>query len=122
MVSGSFEDNPDDLDIIYSLCSVLCVICGALAAGMTVGMLSLDKMKLLIKQEVGTDAEKEVTKKILPIIANHHLLLCTLLLFNAAANESLPIFLDSLVPSYLAVVLSVTMVLLFGEIGNTQLF
>ena len=40
----------------------------------------------------------------------------TLLLGNACANEALPIFLDKLVPSEVAILVSVTCVLIFGEI------
>jgi hypothetical protein len=39
----------------------------------------------------------------------------TLLLGNAACNEALPIFLDRLVNSYVAIIISVTAVLAFGE-------
>mmetsp|Transcript_6370 Transcript_6370/g.6870 ORF Transcript_6370/g.6870 Transcript_6370/m.6870 type:complete len:401 (+) Transcript_6370:9-1211(+) len=46
----------------------------------------------------------------------------TLLLMNALANEALPIFLDKLVPSYIAVILSVTIVLIFGEIIPSAVF
>ena len=53
---------------------------------------------------------------------DHHLLLVSLLLVNAAVNEALPIFLDSLVPSWLAIVLSVTLVLFFGEIIPSAIF
>jgi hypothetical protein len=37
--------------------------------------------------------------QLLPLIERHHLLLTTMLLFNATANETLPIFLDKMVPS-----------------------
>eukprot|EP01059_Diplonema_ambulator_P003266 TRINITY_DN12951_c0_g1_i1.p1 TRINITY_DN12951_c0_g1~~TRINITY_DN12951_c0_g1_i1.p1 ORF type:complete len:729 (+),score=173.55 TRINITY_DN12951_c0_g1_i1:253-2187(+) len=53
---------------------------------------------------------------------SHHLLLVTLLVCNSAANEMLPIFLDNLVPSWMAVVLSVTFVLFFGEIIPSAIF
>jgi metal transporter CNNM len=74
--------------------------------------------------------------RILPLVKKHHLLLVTLLLANAAAMETLPIFLDKVVPTWVlchflflffriphslflstqvAIVLSVTLVLLFGE-------
>lgn len=46
----------------------------------------------------------------------HHYLLVTLLLANATAMEALPIFLDALVPSFYAVLISVSAVLFFGEI------
>jgi hypothetical protein len=46
----------------------------------------------------------------------------TLLLFNSLANEALPIFLAELVPGYVAVALSVTMILVFGEIIPSAVF
>ncbi|KAG6475517.1 hypothetical protein ZIOFF_064741 [Zingiber officinale] len=54
--------------------------------------------------------------KILPVVRRQHLLLCTLLICNAAAMEALPIFLDSLVTAWGAILISVTLILLFGEI------
>ena len=69
-----------------------------------------------IKSQSGTPKEKEQANKVLPIISNHHLLLVTLMLWNASATEALPIFLDKLVPEYIAIIISVTLVLLFGEI------
>lgn len=88
-----------------------------------------------------------VTEKILPVVKNQHLLLCTLLICNAAAMEvhlnsyvklnivysifkmnimgfmcwffqALPIFLDSLVVAWGAILISVTLILLFGEVST----
>jgi ankyrin repeat/SOCS box protein 13/metal transporter CNNM len=53
--------------------------------------------------------------KILPIVERHHLLLVTLLLANAAAVESMPIFLDQVSSPVVAILVSVTAVLIFGE-------
>ena len=66
--------------------------------------------------------EKALARTILPVIEKHHLLLVTLLLTNAVANECMPIFLDQIVPSWLAVTLSVTFVLIFGEIVPSAIF
>merc|ERR1712211_114151 len=41
---------------------------------------------------------------------------------NSVANEALPLFLDRLVPSWLAVLLSVSLVLVFGEIIPSAVF
>uniref|UniRef100_A0A2P2LE18 DUF21 domain-containing protein At2g14520-like n=1 Tax=Rhizophora mucronata TaxID=61149 RepID=A0A2P2LE18_RHIMU len=59
-----------------------------------------------------------LTEKILPVVRNQHLLLCTLLISNAAAMEALPIFLDGLVAAWGAILISVTLILLFGEVRN----
>jgi metal transporter CNNM len=73
-------------------------------------------MELEIKSRSGTPQEKAYAEKLIPIIAHHHLLLVTLMLWNASATEALPIFLTALVPEYLAIIISVTLVLFMGEI------
>ena len=56
-------------------------------------------------------------KTLIPLVKQHHLLLVTLLLANAGVAETLPLFLDRLVPSPIyAVIISVTAVLIFGEV------
>lgn len=52
----------------------------------------------------------------------HHFLLVTLLLFNSVSNESLPIFLGALFPNYVAILISVSAILIFGEILPSALF
>lgn len=69
-----------------------------------------------IKSTSGTEKEKEYANKVLPIIKNHHLLLVSLMLWNASATEALPIFLNKLVPEFVSIIISVTLVLMFGEI------
>nr|KJB28289.1 hypothetical protein B456_005G040600 [Gossypium raimondii] len=53
---------------------------------------------------------------ILPVVQKQHQLLVTLLLCNAVAMEALPIYLDKLFNEYVAIILSVTFVLAFGEV------
>ena len=116
---ASFQDLDDWLNLGAALG---CVSCAALAAGLTMGLLSLDKLKLKIKTMTGNEEERRHARAILPLLSDHHFLLCTLLIFNATANEALPIFLDELLPSWGAIVVSVTLVLVFGEVVPTALF
>merc|ERR1712194_57456 len=55
-------------------------------------------------------------------VKDYHKMLVTLLLTNAMASEALPLFFDQLVPSYIAVTLSVTFVLVFCEIIPSAVF
>ncbi len=119
---GDFADYQDIEDIYNTLMCFLCVICAGLAAGLTMGLLSLDITKLEIKAMIGSDIEKKSALIIIPIVKQHHLLLVTLLLFNSLANEALPVFLGSLVPNYLAILISVTLILFFGEILPSAFF
>ena len=80
------------------------------------GLVSLDATQLSIVQRLGDEEAKRKAKSLLWFTRNHHLTLVTLLLANAGAAEALPLFLDKLVPEYIAIILSVTFVLIFGEI------
>jgi metal transporter CNNM len=106
----------------YLSISLLLITAAGMMAGLTMGLLSLDKLNMMILQMEGTDSEKKYAKKVLPILNQHHFLLVTLLLVNAGANEALPIFLNKLVPEALSILLSVTCVLLFGEILPSAIF
>ena len=89
--------------------------CVGLMSGLTMGLLSLDVLSLKVLQRGGKPIEKKYASKILPIVEKHHLLLVTLLLANAAAVESMPIFMDRISTPVIAIAVSVTAVLLFGE-------
>ncbi|PNW70423.1 hypothetical protein CHLRE_17g719250v5 [Chlamydomonas reinhardtii] len=87
-----------------------------LMSGLTLGLMSLDTVELEVLKRSGTPEERACAIKIMPVIKHQHYLLVTLLLCNAAATEALPLFLDRLADPITAVLLSVTVVLVFGEI------
>ena len=85
-------------------------------SGLTLGLLSLDTTTLQVMQQAGTPSEQKNAKKIMPLVRRHHLLLVTLLLANAAAVESMPLFMNAISNEIIAIVVSVTAVLLFSEL------
>lgn len=91
-------------------------------AGLTTGLLSLDMLNMRILEREGTPAEKRYALRVIPVLSHHHFLLVTLMLINAAANEALPIFLSKIVPESISILVSVTCVLLFGEILPSAFF
>ncbi|XWS46792.1 hypothetical protein CRYUN_Cryun14cG0098600 [Craigia yunnanensis] len=116
---------------IYAGFSCLLVLFAGIMSGLTLGLMSLGLVELEILQRSGTITEKKQAGKtpisifssvllvnavILPVIKKQHQLLVTLLLCNACAMEALPISLDKIFHPFVAVLLSVTFVLVFGEI------
>ena len=85
-------------------------------SGLTVGYLSIDSLVLELKLKNGTEEEKKNSLEILSVLENQHHLLVTLLVANAGAMEALPLCLNLLVPEVIAVIISVTAVLIFGEV------
>lgn len=137
--------------------TMMCIFGAATAAGLTLGLLSIDKLQLEILSspdavdwsdpgQWGSTEKEEAeemaihqthARRIYPIVEPHsesnqdscwrhepqHLLMVTLLLMNSLANEALPLFLDKLMPSpIVAVLVSVSVVLIVGEIVPTALF
>ncbi|CAL5220421.1 g2433 [Coccomyxa viridis] len=85
-------------------------------SGLTLGLMSMDVLDMEVLRKSGSAKEKEWAKRIEPVLRHPHFLLVTLVLCNAAATEALPIFLDRLADPITAVLLSITVVLIFGEI------
>jgi metal transporter CNNM len=96
--------------------SCFLVLFAGIMSGLTLGLMSLGLVDLEILQRSGTSTEKKQAAVILPVVQKQHQLLVTLLLCNAAAMEALPIYLDKIFHPVVAVLLSVTFVLVFGEI------
>ena len=108
----TFEEDPW-FYLIMGLCALGCVMTAALAAGLTMGMLSLDPLMLLVKIRASrSQEEKDQAEALLPIVKQHHFLLVTLLLINSIANEALPLFLEVLVSPVVSVIISVTFLLM----------
>ena len=120
------ERNPES-DWYYirnGLGALLCLLTAAYASGLTIGLVSLDPQILVnkIRSVSTTEKERDQAACILPVVRKHHLLLVTLLLLNSIANEALPIFLDSIFPTHMALLIAVIGVLFFGEIIPSAVF
>lgn len=92
----------DDLEDWLNLLGVfVCIVCAALAAGLTMGIVSLDATELRIMLRTASPAAQGYARTLLPIVERepHHQVLVTLLLVNSFANEALPLFLDAIAPS-----------------------
>eukprot|EP01083_Nonionella_stella_P163119 536065_1 len=138
MASGSDDGiintsiNMEDAIMFIAICLCL-VLLGGITSGLNVSLLSLDvkksKLKIALSKKnldvtatPNSDTQISMMKRVQPLIEDKHLLLVTLLVANATCMEALPIFLDELVASWLAVLISVAFVLIFGEILPQALF
>lgn len=110
-----FRDDPF-LWTCYLVIIVLLVCIAGLMSGLTLGLMSLDHVELEVLKRTGSAEEKKYASIIMPVVKNQNLLLVTLLLCNACANEALPLFLDRLADPLTAVLVSVSVVLIFGEV------
>ncbi|XP_046848742.1 DUF21 domain-containing protein At4g33700-like [Xenia sp. Carnegie-2017] len=106
----------DKMFWVYLGVYIALVLFAGLMSGLTMGLLSLDILSLKVLARGGKPDEQKHAAKIIPLVSKHHLLLVTLLLSNAVAVESMPLCLDRVSNPIIAVVVSVTAVLLFGEV------
>ncbi|GFP97847.1 putative duf21 domain-containing protein at1g03270 [Phtheirospermum japonicum] len=121
-LTGAFYADSNDIEFgnpwwfVYASVSCFLVLFAGIMSGLTLGLMSLGLVELEILQRSGTAVEKKQAAIITPVVQKQHQLLVTLLLCNAASMEALPIYLDKLFHPVVAVILSVTFVLAFGEI------
>jgi hypothetical protein len=102
--------------LIYIAIAVGLTLGAGLMSGLTLGLMSMDMVDLEVLRRSGTPSEQRHAAGIIPLVRRQHFLLVTLLLCNAVAMEALPLFLDRLADPVTAIVISVTAVLVFGEI------
>lgn len=116
---------------LYLSAALLCLILSGLASGTNIGLMSLSPLSLQVLVNTPDDeADKDPTLqdeavkagKVLPLIKRRHLVLVTLLVTTATADEILPICLDAILPTWAAIVLSVATMLLFTEVLPTVIF
>jgi len=107
-------DNPA-FWVFMAICIFLVLFAG-LMSGLTLGLLSFEEVDLLVLIKSGTEKQRKHAKRIMSVFRSQHWLLVTLLLCNAIAMEALPIFLNKISNEIVAVAVSVTAVLFFGEI------
>jgi metal transporter CNNM len=104
-------------DDIIKYSAIIVLVCfSAMFSGLTLGLLSLDKIGLKIVMS-GEDKDLAAhAARIAPIRANGNLLLCTLLLGNVAVNAYLSILMAELTSGTMGFILSTVLIVLFGEI------
>ncbi|GAA5825804.1 hypothetical protein JCM3770_002110 [Rhodotorula araucariae] len=98
--------------------SVVLVLLGGIFAGLTLGLMGLDLVNLQVLATSGEAKERRDAAKVIKLLdRGRHWVLVVLLLSNVVVNESLPIFLDSILGGGVgAVALSTTAIFIFGEI------
>jgi hypothetical protein len=124
------------------LLAAFCVLLSALASGANMGVMSLSLLELRLLTEVtrgrveddplkdpaasNADAEAleaaKCARRVLPLVRRKHLVLVTLLLTTALADEVLPLCINAIAPTWVAVVASVFFMLFFTEIIPTAIF
>ena len=114
-VAWTFESIFERQDVLVGVCIIIILLSG-ICAGLTLGLLSLDSNDVEILKRSGNDSTIRAVRRIEPLLQHPHILLVALLLVNALCMEALPLFLDRLLDPVSAIVISVTVILLFGEI------
>lgn len=127
---NSFVRNlPFEDYLFYSLACLALILFAGCMSGLNVGLMSIDLKELDSKILNGNDYERAAAKRLYSVVKHHHLLLVSILLWNALAMEALPIMFNMMFSEVLSVIVSVSFVLIVSEIipqavltGPRQLF
>ncbi len=106
-----------DSNAIFQYAAIFVLVCfSALFSGLTLGLLSLDKIGLKIVMSGEDPILAQYAETIAPVRENGNLLLCTLLLGNVAVNAYLSILTAELTSGLTGFLLSTVLIVIFGEI------
>lgn len=92
-----------------------CLAVSGFMSGLTIGLASIDELTL----EIAAKQSEFVAKRaniIFRVIKHHHWMLVTLILWNAFAQLTLPIFLSKAVSEFVAITFAAISVIVVGEI------
>lgn len=70
----------------------------------------------------GSEAQRRIAQRLQSLLSRHNLVLFSIVLLHAIADEALPLVLERAFNEYIAVALSVPLVLLFGEVLPAAVF
>ncbi|RLN51444.1 hypothetical protein BBJ28_00011649 [Nothophytophthora sp. Chile5] len=122
--SDDAEGESVDTTVLRYASIVLLVVMSAISSGLTLGLMSLDKVGLDVVIRAGARAEAtadehakaRAAKRILPIRADSNLLLTTLVLTTVAVNSLLSILMADLTSGLVGFFVSTGVIVLFGEV------
>lgn len=99
----------------WAFCLLL-IVFGGILSGLQQALMQISKAQLTAAKREGTEDEKKVARLLEPIVRRRHLTLVCLLIGNAVMMEALPVFMDMLVPRAVAIIMSVSAVVIFSEV------
>lgn len=104
------------LDALRWPAVIALVVLSALFAGLTLGMLSLDKIELEVVAAGEDKKLADCARRIIPVRKNGNLLLCTFLVGNTACNSLSSILMADLEGGIIGFITSTILILFFAEI------
>lgn len=111
------ELNPNDASFwIYLALVGFLLFLAAWSSGLNVGLMAIDEFKMRLLERIGTRVDKSRVKRLKSVLSDRHCVLTTILLINCISFEWLPICLNKFMPEVLCIILSVSLILIFGEI------
>ncbi len=101
--------------------SVGCCFMAALMTALNIGLLAQDPLSLEVLSKTGTPREKKYASRIRSLLTRQNWCIAALLVMNAVAVEVLPLFMDHMVDSWIAIIISSVLVLLCTDIVPTAI-
>ncbi|CAH0477896.1 unnamed protein product [Peronospora belbahrii] len=128
--TSNLNPSSDVSTAIHYVAIFFLLVMSAISSGLTLGLLSLDKVSLDVIVRAGNRlgaTEEEVIKakaaqRILPVRADSNLLLTTLVLTTVAVNSLLSILIADMTSALVSFFASTILILIFGEIVPQSLF
>ncbi|KAL2334800.1 hypothetical protein Fmac_016013 [Flemingia macrophylla] len=108
-MSSYFEEGAPCCEIHFWILLCMCgafLLFGAITSGLALGLLSFSQVDLEVLVKAGQPQIQKNAAKIMSIVKNEHLVLCTLLIAKTIALEGFSVFMEKMFPEWLAVTIA----------------
>ncbi|KAJ1404406.1 CNNM, transmembrane domain [Sesbania bispinosa] len=101
--------------VLLCMCWIF-MLFAAITSGLALGLLSFSQVDLEVLVKAGQPQIQKNAAKIMSIVKNEHLVLCTLLLAKSVALEVVSIFMEKMLPEWMAVLVAAALLGIIAEI------
>jgi ankyrin repeat/SOCS box protein 13/metal transporter CNNM len=108
--------------IYLPICCVVLVLLSALCSGLAIGTFSLNLVRLKVQARTAFEPKRSRAKRVIPLLDHSHLTLVTLLVTNTCFITVLPVLLEEIFGPLIALIISVTALLFFGDVLPQAVF
>ncbi|XP_004515989.1 DUF21 domain-containing protein At2g14520-like [Cicer arietinum] len=101
--------------ILVLMCWVF-MLFAAISSGLALGLLSFSQVDLEVLVKAGQPQIQKNAAKIMSIVKNQHLILCTLLMAKSLALEVVSVLMEEMFPEWISVLLAAALVSIIAEV------
>jgi metal transporter CNNM len=116
-VGEGWADLDEQAHVVYPIVCLILLLLSGMCSGLTIGIFSVDVVDMRLQVNTAeSDWERKRAKRLVWLLEHGNQTLVSLLVANTICMTALPIMLERMVGELIALIMAVSLLLLFGEV------